>query len=308
MGTGTAGKTGRFIRLDQETVGRLRPTELAVYVALCAFADGKNRSCFPSYATLARRAGCSRRTAIRAVSGLEKLGLVIKQEQRSVKGDPTANLYVLTEQRTLEDRGTVFREPEVPAVPEKAAEPEEGQKEQSEINSLKSAQESRRREEKMPSRPVPACHRSDDKKSPPPVLNCHHPSDKLAPELEELNKPQWNKSHSIPPSPALRRDRERERERVKEKLEYGYFAENMPDKLPFLDKLIAVMLELRREDAPENRRVLEAVDSTVILDFLEEMKGKQRALMGVRNTSAWLKKVFLEFLWKREAALAALDP
>lgn len=294
MGTGTAGKTGRFIRLDQETVGRLRPTELAVYVALCAFADGKNRSCFPSYATLARRAGCSRRTAIRAVSGLEKLGLVIKQEQRSVKGDPTANLYVLTEQRTQEDRGTVFREPE------------EGQKEQSEINSLKSAQESRRREEKMPSRPVPACHRSDDKKSPPPVLNCHHPSDKLAPKLEELNKPQWNKSHSIPPSPALRRDRERER--VKEKLEYGYFAENMPDKLPFLDKLIAVMLELRREDAPENRRVLEAVDSTVILDFLEEMKEKQRALMGVRNTSAWLKKVFLEFLWKREAALAALDP
>ncbi|WP_347130267.1 helix-turn-helix domain-containing protein, partial [Neglectibacter timonensis] len=265
-----------------------------------------NRSCFPSYATLARRAGCSRRTAIRAVSGLEKLGLVIKQEQRSVKGDPTANLYVLTEQRTLEDRGTVFREPEVPAVPEKAAEPEEGQKEQSEINSLKSARESRRREEKMPSRPVPACHRSDDKKSPPPVLNCHHPSDKLAPELEELNKPQWNKSHSIPPSSALRRDRERER--VKEKLEYGYFAENMPDKLPFLDKLIAVMLELRREDAPENRRVLEAVDSTVILDFLEEMKEKQRALMGVRNTSAWLKKVFLEFLWKREAALAALDP
>ena len=72
----------------------------------------------------------------------------------------------------------------------------------------------------------------------------------MAPELEELNKPQWNKSHSIPPSPALRRDRERERERVKEKLEYGYFAENMPDKLPFLDKLIAVMLELRREDAP----------------------------------------------------------
>ena len=91
----------------------------------------------------------------------------------------------------------------------------------------------------------------------------------MAPELEELNKPQWNKSHSIPPSSALRRDRERER--VKEKLEYGYFAENMPDKLPFLDKLIAVMLELRREDAPENRRVLEAVDSTVILDFLEEM-------------------------------------
>ena len=110
------------------------------------------------------------------------------------------SLYVLTEQRTLEDRGTVFREPEVPAVPEKAAEPEEGQKEQSEINSLKSARESRRREEKMPSRPVPACHRSDDKKSPPPVLNCHHPSDKLAPELEELNKTQRNKNCSILPS------------------------------------------------------------------------------------------------------------
>ena len=83
MGTGTAGKTGRFIRLDQETVGRLRPTELAVYVALCAFADGKNRSCFPSYATLARRAGCSRRTAIRAVSGLEKLGLARRQRSET---------------------------------------------------------------------------------------------------------------------------------------------------------------------------------------------------------------------------------
>ena len=68
-------------------MGRLRPTELAVYVALCAFADGKTEAAF-----LLRHVGqtgrCSRRTAIRAVSGLEKLGLVIKQEQRSVKGIP----------------------------------------------------------------------------------------------------------------------------------------------------------------------------------------------------------------------------
>lgn len=305
--TGTLQKTGRFIRLDQETVssGRLRPSELAVYVALCAFAGGRNRSCFPSYATLAKRAGCCRRTAIRAVAGLEKLGLVVKQEQHSNKGDASSNLYVLLELRTPEDCGKLLRQPEEPSAPEPGPEPEGEQNIFSENDSPDEAREKPGCGEQAKKTHMQMCHHRDDTESPPPVQICHHRSDKFAPELEELNKPQRNKSHSIPPSPGPRG--ERERERVKEEIEYGYFAENLPDKLPFLDKLIAVVLELRREDAPENRRVLEAVDSTVVLDFLEELQEKRQALMGVRNTTAWLKKVFLEFLWKRETELALLD-
>lgn len=68
---------------------------------------------------------------------------------------------------------------------------------------------------------------------------------------------------------------------------------------------MAAITALRREDAPENLRLLSDVDSLAVLEFMEEMKSKN--LADVRNYSAWLKKVFLEFLRRRDAELASLD-
>jgi ribosomal protein S19E (S16A) len=66
-----------------------------VYAILCAYANSTDRSCFPSYKTIARKSGCSRRKVIAVVANLERLGLVEKQEQRNAIGDNTSNLYIV---------------------------------------------------------------------------------------------------------------------------------------------------------------------------------------------------------------------
>ena len=76
-------------------------------------------------------------------------------------------------------------------------------------------------------------------------------------------------------------------------MEYGYFAENMPDKLPFLDKLIAVMLELRRGGRAGKPPGTGSSGQHGDPGFPGGDERRSRgALMGVRNTSAWLKRCF----------------
>ena len=53
-----------------------------VYAILCSYANSTDRSCSPSYQTIARKAGCSRRKVIAVIANLERMGLVEKQEQR----------------------------------------------------------------------------------------------------------------------------------------------------------------------------------------------------------------------------------
>lgn len=92
--------------------------------------------------------------------------------------------------------------------------------------------------------------------------------------------------------------------RLKEQIEYDYFEENFPDRIGFIDSLIGYMLELRQESRPDIRRLLDSVDSTVILEFLEEMEGKSFA--DVRNIGAYIKKSFAEFLREREVLMATI--
>ena len=65
-----------FVMVDYAVVmsGQLSVYELAVYLVLCAYADSLEGTCFPSYQTIAGKAGCSRRKAIDAVARLESLG------------------------------------------------------------------------------------------------------------------------------------------------------------------------------------------------------------------------------------------
>lgn len=50
---------------------------------------------FPSYQTIAGKAGCSRRKAIDAVARLESLGLIRKEVRKNPCGDNTSNLYTI---------------------------------------------------------------------------------------------------------------------------------------------------------------------------------------------------------------------
>lgn len=73
----------------------LGPYGLALYYALCRHADKDTGECWPSYATLAKETGMSRRRAIEVMKRLVKLELVSKAPREDDAGDATSNLYTL---------------------------------------------------------------------------------------------------------------------------------------------------------------------------------------------------------------------
>lgn len=67
---------------------------IAIYQSLASRAwDGQ---CFPSYQTIAEDTGVSRPTAIKYIKKLQQVGLIEVQPRFNRRGDPTSNLYTLT--------------------------------------------------------------------------------------------------------------------------------------------------------------------------------------------------------------------
>jgi len=64
-----------------------------IYCILCAYASNTDKSCYPSYSTIAKKAGCSRKKAIDTISELIKLRFIEKQEQTNSKGENISNIY-----------------------------------------------------------------------------------------------------------------------------------------------------------------------------------------------------------------------
>ena len=71
--------------------------EKIVYCVLCSFADNKTGICYPSYETIAARAGCSRRKAIACIETLAEKGLLRKEERSTKNGGNRTNVYYLHE-------------------------------------------------------------------------------------------------------------------------------------------------------------------------------------------------------------------
>jgi hypothetical protein len=88
-----------WFRIDHallEEYGKdMGPYGIAVYTALAHHVNAQ-RSCWPSYARLARLTGMSRVTVIATIEKLERLGL-IRKELRKVEGmdENTTNRYIL---------------------------------------------------------------------------------------------------------------------------------------------------------------------------------------------------------------------
>lgn len=72
----------------------MSPTLKTVYSVICCYANIKDSSCYPSYATIAKKAGISRRTAITAIQTLQDCGL-LEKETRKNGSDYTSNVYVI---------------------------------------------------------------------------------------------------------------------------------------------------------------------------------------------------------------------
>lgn len=261
----------RFVMLNYDAVmgGQLTANELAVYVILCAFASNTDRTCFPSYRTLAGKAGCCRRTVISIVARLEELGYIEKQNQSSGAGDSTSNRYIIKSSVTKAktDPASVLENTNVD-------------------------------NQSLSAKPVQEVHHSGAPDSPPPVHGLHHCGAGATPELNIFKYTYFNYPHL-----SIRADAGEDgtMDLLKTEIDYEYFETELPDRLPFLDSLIAVILSLRREDKPENQRLLAGIDSCAITEFMEDIKDKD--ICDVRNLSAWLRTVFMEFLRKRDAQL-----
>ena len=214
-----------------------------VYSILCSYASSVDRSCFPSYQTIARKASCSRRKVIAVIANLERMNLIEKQEQFNAIGDNTSNLYIVKPMAGAGD-----------APP------------------------------------------SDAQRSLPGA--CHSPPDACGtPKLYSFNDIQSNDIQSS----ITEEDR---LENLKVKINYAWFEEEMPDKLGFIDSLLGYIFELEQEAKPETVHLLSAIDELVMLEFLEEIKG--RSFANVKNFGGYIKKMFVEFLRRREIELAAI--
>lgn len=264
----------RFVMVNYDVImnGELKAHEIAVYVVLCAFASNGSRSCYPSYTTIAAKAGCSRSTVIRTIASLEERGFIEKINQIGEDGNHKSNMYIIrtgikqadepvkTEQNKQELEAV--SEEDHPGITDASAEaPREGVVSQG--NQLTDPQTS-----------IVVSERNGGS-----VTESH--------ELYVIN---YNKKEE---------EGEEEEKELKQKIEYEYFCTEMPERIGFIDTLIEIMLLIKQDGRREQLRLLDTVDSCVVLDFMDEYK--EKPISHVHNYSAWLKTVFLEYLRKREA-------
>jgi DNA-binding MarR family transcriptional regulator len=156
--TNTGWHFTRLLNSPLEDEG-LTSVQKMVFVALSYFMDQKGNGAHPSYQTIAKVAGCGRRTAVLAINALEEKGYIIKQPRWNAKGDCTSNDYIIPTQtdrkKDREDRADSAEGSASAAPP-------------SESDALPLVQEE------------------------------HHPSASAAPKLEPMNENQLNENRNAP--------------------------------------------------------------------------------------------------------------
>lgn len=71
------------------------PNAIAVYLVLARHANNETRKAWPSFATIAKMAGISRPTAIKAIGKLVEAGLISAEKRGTGYGDWDSNAYTL---------------------------------------------------------------------------------------------------------------------------------------------------------------------------------------------------------------------
>lgn len=89
-------------RVVERIVGLSTP-QVALLGKLCAMADARG-TCWPSHELLAERLGCSRRTIIRTMAALEKMGWVTRQRRHRADGSRTTDLITVHDPETVLQR------------------------------------------------------------------------------------------------------------------------------------------------------------------------------------------------------------
>lgn len=186
----------------------MSPILKTVYSIACCYASSTDSSCYPSYTTIARKAGICRSTAIRAIKELVEAGLMIKETRRTEKDTFTSNTYIINQWNSQADK--YFNKTGV----KKAQEDVEGACEQPEENAENQANEDVLSEEKV----ADICTVGGSVSNTPPlnaqkieggsvgntlgvVQEIHHPSVPDTPpfiyEQYSINKNKCNNNQSI---------------------------------------------------------------------------------------------------------------
>jgi hypothetical protein len=76
-----------------------KPVDIAVYVALCMYADNTTRASNPNVSTIAKKARCSERVARRSIQNLKEAGYLEVNPRFDGRGHQASNQYILIESR-----------------------------------------------------------------------------------------------------------------------------------------------------------------------------------------------------------------
>lgn len=239
--------------------------EKMVYCVLCSFADNETGICYPSYETIAARAGCSGRKAIACFETLAEKGLLRKEERATRNGGNRTNINYLHGE--VEDKSTgsnrISDESDALVLPDDGA----------------------------PDAPVSA----QDSQSDAPDSQGDESG---TPELDSQDYTSLY-TPSIYPADMGRIDG------IKERVDYDYFEEFFPEKLPFLDILCVCILELYDETFACDRKLLNGINGSTVRGFLEHIKEKNYS--NVKNMRGYFKKMLLEYLRAEVLLIATVN-
>jgi hypothetical protein len=86
-----------FTVVDKEVLmnDKLGTYEKLIYCILSSYSDNTNKTCYPSYQTIANKAGCTRRKAIDIITKLESMGLIEKNRRFTKTGASRSNFYTI---------------------------------------------------------------------------------------------------------------------------------------------------------------------------------------------------------------------
>lgn len=121
------------------------------------------------------------------------------------------------------------------------------------------------------------------------------------------NKTKKNKTDfsDIESSSSARKKVEEDDEEIdalKTDIEYNFFETEMKGQIPIINTLLHIMQTLRNKNLTQYEQLRNKLDSCAIVEFLDEIKTIR--FENVRNFSAYLQRVFIEFMTKREIQLS----
>lgn len=297
-----------FTKIDNIVLSdkTLSPMQKMIYVALSSYADNKTRSCYPSYNTLAEKAGCSRRTAILAMKVLIEKEYVVKvQKLDERKNAHACNLYILATTEALptktkptkkEDSNEVEIKSNVTSITDKLASVRQAFPQ---ANNLLDVIEEHHTNNKYSRNQIPS-------------ESIAPPSEPTAPELYSLNYTQSNYHSTERSERSEYGNRDEILRKLDEHFDYDYFAhdQELRTRYTMITGYIAEMLiddqtKIRNHaiSRDEIARMVFSADTGTMRSFLDYLEKQVLTLSmtKIHNTQAYFKTVFIEFL--REGSL-----